>query len=139
MSSEPSLGFMIAATSTKLKNNLAKSLKPYNVTSDQWALLVALWNCDGISQKELSERSYKDQPTTTRMLDILEKRKLIYRKINPEDRRSFLIFLTSEGQNIKEPLSKLARRALATALKGFSEQDKTQLRNLLNKIMDNLD
>lgn len=139
MTAEPSLGFIISATNTKLKNNLSKALKDYNVTPDQWALLVELWKCDKITQKELSERSYKDQPTTTRMLDLLEKRKLIYRKCNPEDRRSFLIFLTPEGQNIKEPLTKLACKALAEALQGFSEQEKTQLKNLLYKIMDNLD
>ena len=138
MNSGRSLGFVISATNTKMKNHLAKALKPYNVTPEQWALLIQLWERDGITQKELSEKSLKDQPTTTRILDKLEKRGLIRRQANSEDRRVFLIYLTSEGLNIRAPLTGLARQALAEALQGFSEQDQTQLRNLLNKIIDNL-
>lgn len=133
------MGFIISVTNTKMKNNLAKALKPYHVTPEQWALLIHLWERDGITQKELSEKSLKDQPTTTRILDKLEKRELIRRQANPEDRRAFLIYLTKEGREIRAPLTSLARQALTEALQGFSEQDRTQLRNLLYRIIDNLD
>lgn len=139
MYSGRSLGFIINATNTKMKNHLAKALKPYNVTPEQWALLIQLWEQEGITQKELSKKSLKDQPTTTRILDKLEKRGLIRRQANPEDRRAFLIYLTNEGRNMKAPLTGLARQALAEALRGFTDQDQTQLRNLLNRIIDNLD
>ncbi|MBK5262088.1 MAG: MarR family transcriptional regulator, partial [Peptostreptococcaceae bacterium] len=71
---EQNLGFIISRTNTKIKNNLAKALKPYNITHEQWPLLKWLWVQDGISQKELSEKSFKDQPTTARILDKLEQR-----------------------------------------------------------------
>jgi len=122
-----------------MKNTLAKALKPYNITHEQWPLLIRLWIKDGISQKELSEKSFKDQPTTTRILDKLDRRGLIRRQANSADRRISLIYLTKEGQEIKDPLIPLARQALEQALEGLSEQEQTQLKNLLNRIGNNLD
>lgn len=139
MSFEQSLGFIISRTHAKMKNNLTKTLKPYNVTPEQWAVLNRLWEQDGISQKELSEKSLKDQPTTTRILDKLEQRGLIRRQANPEDRRAFLIYLTNEGRDIRYPLINLARQALAQSLKGLSKEEQAELKNLLNRITDNLD
>lgn len=139
MNFEESLGFIIGRTNIKMKNNLAKALKPYDVTPEQWALLNRLWIQDGISQKELSEKSLKDQPTTTRILDKLEQRGLIRRQASPEDRRAFLIYLTGEGRDIKTSLVNNAYQALAEALKGLSGQEQEQLKNLLNRISNNLD
>ena len=98
-----------------------------------------MWVQDGISQKELSEKSFKDQPTTTRILDKLERRGLIRRQADSEDRRVSLIYLTSEGQEIKGPLISLARQAMDQALQGLAEQEQEQLKNLLGRISDNLD
>lgn len=136
---EESLGFIISRTHIKMKNNLTKALKPYDVTTEQWALLNRLWVQDGISQKELSDKSLKDQPTTTRILDKLEQHGLIERQSNPEDRRAFLIYLTREGRAIKDSLVSAACQALGHSLKGFTEQDKSTLKHLLTRITDNLD
>lgn len=133
------LGFLLSKTNSKMKNNLARALKPYNVTHEQWPLLKWLWEQDGISQKVLSEKSLKDQPTTTRILDKLERRGLICRQADPKDRRVSLIYLTPEGREIRDPLIELAHQALEQALAGLSEQERTQLKNLLNRISDNLD
>lgn len=122
-----------------MKNNLAKALKPYNVTHEQWPLLKWLWVKDGISQKELSETSFKDQSTITRILDKLERRGLIRRQADSTDRRVSLIYLTTEGLKIRESLTLLAQQALEQALQGLSEQEKVQLKNLLNRISDNLE
>lgn len=138
MQFDRSLGFVIGETSAKMKNNLAKALKPYNVTPEQWVLLVHLWDDDGITQKELAEKSNKDQPTTTRILDKLEKRGLLYRTADPNDRRAFLIYLTNEGKDAKEPLTGLARKALAIALHGLSNEEQELLRGLLKRIINNL-
>ena len=135
---EQNLGFIISRTNTKIKNNLAKALKPYNITHEQWPLLKWLWIQDGISQKELSEKSFKDQPTTARILDKLERRGLIRRQADAEDRRVTLIYLTSKGQEIKDPLIPLALQSLEHALQGLSEQEQDELKNLLNRIEDNL-
>ena len=68
-----SLGYIINRTALRLKNELHKGLRLFNVTPDQWGLLAQLLEVDGISQRELAEKAGKDQPTITRILDLLEK------------------------------------------------------------------
>ncbi|KGK87813.1 transcriptional regulator [Desulfosporosinus sp. HMP52] len=136
---EENLGFIIGKTNSKMKNNLARAFKPYNVTHEQWPLLKWLWVEDGISQRELAERSYKDQPTITRILDKLEQRGLIRRQADSGDRRVSLIYLTKEGQEIEASLKPLARKALEHALRGLSEEERSQLTNLMNRISANID
>ncbi|MFB6468284.1 MarR family winged helix-turn-helix transcriptional regulator [Cytobacillus sp. Hz8] len=138
MSCNHSLGFIVSLTSLKMKNNLARELEPFHVTPDQWALLQRLWEQDGITQKELADKCFKDQPTTTRILNKLEGKGLIKRLADQNDRRAFLIYLTSEGRRMKDPLKVSVQRALEKALSGFSESEKTELRGLLSRIINNL-
>ncbi|NLI92842.1 MAG: MarR family transcriptional regulator [Peptococcaceae bacterium] len=136
MSFEDSLGFLIGRTNAKLKSNLNNAIKPYHVTVEQWAILNRLWEEDGISQKALSEKSLKDQPTITRILDKLEKRGLLKREIDIEDRRAFLINLTPEGWDLKRPLNEIARKTMISSFKNISPEEQELLKKLLNKIFN---
>lgn len=136
---DESLGYLLSRTNTKLKNELLQRFKAYDVTPEQWALLNGLWEKDGISPKELSERTSKDQPTTVRILAKLEKKEFVFRRANPEDNRASLIFLTDKGRNTREKLVPLALGVLDKALAGI-EQDKIyELKILLNKIYQNIE
>lgn len=132
------LGFILNVTNSRLKNEFCRNLKPYEITPEQWGLINILYKGDGISQKELAEKSFKDQPTTARILDILEAKGLINRSISPEDRRTFLVLLTDEGRNLREKLLPIAQKTLRKALKGFKEEEIQQLKNWLILIYNNL-
>ncbi len=136
---DKSLGYIISKTSHKLKNDLTKGLSAYDVTTEQWALLTRLWEHDGISQRELSERLYKDQPTITRILDKLEQKGLVVRRAAPGDRRCFLVCLTEAGKQMKDILVPAANNSLDRALKGFTQEEQEQLRVLLDRIWHNLE
>lgn len=136
---EESLGFIISRTNQKLSNYLTRKFKPYDITPEQWGLLNRLWEKDGISQKELSEITMKDQTTVTRILDKLERKGLIKRQTCPNDRRSFLIFLTDTGRNLEDQLVPIAYEVLDEALQGISEKEIKQLKVLLNRIFINVD
>ncbi len=136
---EDSLGFLISRTSLKMKNNLQHGLKPFDITSEQWGILNRLWEKDGVSQRAISEKSCKDQANITRILDKLEEKKLIERHPDPDDRRAFLIYLTEEGKGLKKTLIPVAQAALKKALVGITEDEQRLLKELLNRIYDNLD
>jgi len=126
-------------THRKLSNFLTRKFKPYDITPEQWGVLNRLWEKDGISQKEISLITIKDQTTLTRILDKLESKGLIKRQTSPDDRRSFLIFLTDAGRNLEDKLVPIASEALDEALQGLSEEEIKQLKVLLNKIFMNVD
>ena len=72
-------------------------LKGYDVTTEQWSVLFHIYSHEGMNQREIASKAFKDQPTTTRIIDMLEKKGLVVRKPNPADRRAYELFLTDEG------------------------------------------
>jgi len=82
----------------------------------------------------LTEELGLRQPTTVSAMDTLEKRSLVRRAPNPNDRRSTLIFLTDAGRSIKAKLLPYADEANTLALKDLSAAEIGTLRKLLLKI-----
>jgi len=134
-----SLGFILNRTNIKMKNTLLHKFKDYDITPEQWAVLNRLWVGDGISPKELAELTYKDQPTTVRILAKLENKSYIYREVNPQDSRSFLIYLTPKGKNVQDALIPLALAALEKATSGIDPDQLETVKSVLNKIYKNLE
>jgi DNA-binding MarR family transcriptional regulator len=132
------LGFIICHADLKMKNNLMRKIKSFDITTEQWMIMNRLFEEGGISQKELSERTLKDQGALTRTLDIMEKKGLVKRQINPDDRRSFLIYLTDEGQDVRVQIVPIAEQCIEDAVKGFTEEEVDTLTTLLKRVIFNL-
>lgn len=133
------LGYVINKTALALKNELGRRFKPYDITVEQWRVLNRLWEKDGLTQKELAEQIFKDQPNTTRILDKLQNKGIIRREASPDDRRAFIINLTDEGRMLREQLLPVARRMGEDVFTGISEEEQQLLKVLLNKICANID
>lgn len=136
---DESLGFIINRTNTRLKNEFHKNLRHYGITPEQWGLLGRLWETKGITQKELARLSSKDQPTTARILDKLERKGLVRREANPDDRRTFLIYLTEQGRGLQDKLVPIAVHTLQKAFYGFNDKEIKQLKVWLNRVYENLE
>ncbi|SMD13361.1 DNA-binding transcriptional regulator, MarR family [Desulfocicer vacuolatum DSM 3385] len=132
-----SIGFILNRTATAVKKEFTKRLKPYDITPEQWSILNRLGEQDGVTQKKLSDRTYKDQPNTTRILDKLEKKGLIRRADNPEDRRAFIIFITDKGKDARKKITPITAQLNADASQGLNENDLNNLLTLLNKVYTN--
>lgn len=136
---DESLGFIIYKTHLKLKSHLNQLFKPFDITTEQWGILARLWEQDGVAQKDLAEKTHKDQPNVTRILDKLEQKGLIRRELNPGDRRAFSVFLTKEGFSLKSHLVPLAENSMEKALQGFNPEEIQILKASLNRIFDNIE
>lgn len=93
-------GFLMGLTYRKLLALFHQRLAPHDITPEQWSALNQIDKAQGLIQKEIAERTGKDKPTTTRILDLLEKKGLIYRKTGKTDRRSLLVYSTEQGRAI---------------------------------------
>ena len=133
-----SLGFIMNRTNNKLKNTLIQIFKPYDVTPEQWVILKRLWQQEGITPKYIAELTFKDQPTVVRILEKLERKGFIFKEINLEDSRSYLIYLTESGRELKNVLIPLAEEKQKDALNGLDKKDIEKLFQMLNKIYENL-
>lgn len=132
------LGFHIHKTSSLLKNELGRRLKPFGITVEQWRVLKRLWQEDGLSQKELADQILKDQPNTARILDKLQCKGIIKRVASPADRRCFMIFLTEEGRGLRERLLPVAATLSGEAFASLNEAQQGQLEEFLRQICANI-
>lgn len=135
---DDSIGFWINVVAGKMKNELNRSISKYNITAEQWAVLSRLWEEQGVTQKDLAERTGKDQPNTGRILDKLEKKGLVNRVPDTQDRRIVLVFLTDTGWELKEKLIPIATDVLIRAQRGIDGKDITYLKQILEKISRNI-
>lgn len=135
---ENSLGFIINKLNTKLKNELFKRLKKYNVTPEQWSVLNCLWTREGITPKELADKIYKDKPNTNRILEKLEAKELVVRKPHPTDKRAYEIFLTEAGWALKDELIATVDHLLDQLTTGIGKSKVEEVKALLNQMFENL-
>jgi DNA-binding MarR family transcriptional regulator len=80
----------------------------------------------------------RDKSSMTYLLDNLVKRKLVKRVEDDNDRRNKMIYLTKEGNNLREQLNPWVAEVYEMASEGV---DVNQLQNgilLLNELINNL-
>jgi len=133
-----SAGFLVRDSHLQFARALRARLKPHKVTPGQWFFLRALWEEEGLSQRELSRRVGTTEPTTVSALRLLERNGLIRRRRNDNDRRTINVFLTENGSELKQELLPYALEVNSVATAGLSPAEMAQLRAILTKIRDNL-
>jgi DNA-binding MarR family transcriptional regulator len=140
ISLKDSLGFIIYRTALALKSALQRSFKEhgYEITGEQWAIIRHLWQADGLSQREIAEQTAKDKPNITRMLDALEKKRLIFRQPDPRDRRKYCIYLTKEGRQLHDRLIPLTQELRRRVTHNLDPRELDLIKATLNKIYQNI-
>jgi len=136
---EETLDQIISTTVQNIKNSLFREFKAknHNITTEQWSVLAKLHHEDGIYQKQIADSLIKDKPTTTRILDLLEKKNLIIRIADDKDRRRFRIYLTQDGKNtVREliPIAKSFQERLKSNISGQELEFFVEILKKLNKI-----
>ena len=132
--------FITGMASTALARRLQKNFKQagIEITIEQWSVLYHLWKEDGISQQELCNRTFRDKPSITRLVDNLEKLKLVKRVASKDDRRINLIYLTEAAQQLQETTMEMANQTLNEALAGVNPADIELCKSVLAMVYENL-
>ncbi|MGN6298093.1 MAG: MarR family winged helix-turn-helix transcriptional regulator [Ginsengibacter sp.] len=132
--------FITGKASTAVARRLQKNFKDagIEITIEQWSVLYHLWKQDGQSQQQLCEATFRDKPSITRLVDNLEKSKLVKRVASKNDRRSNLIFLTKEAKNLEQKTMEVANRTLNEALEGVTNGQIEIAKEVLQIVYENL-
>jgi DNA-binding MarR family transcriptional regulator len=114
--------FITGKASTAIARRLQKNFKQsgLDITIEQWSVLYQLWKQDGQRQQQLCDATFRDKPGITRLVDNLEKLKLVKRVPSKNDRRINLIYLTKEAMQLQEKTMELANQTLNEALNGVT-------------------
>jgi DNA-binding MarR family transcriptional regulator len=132
--------FITGKASTALARRLQKNFKQngVDITIEQWSVLYHLWKQDGLSQQELCNATFRDKPSITRLVDNLEKLKLVRRVSSREDRRMNLIYLTETAKRMQDQTMELANQTLNEALVDVDPGDIDMCKQVLQQVYDNL-
>jgi DNA-binding MarR family transcriptional regulator len=132
--------FLLDRTARKVKQYAKQRFRElgWSITVDQWALLKQLYDQGPQNQRALGDKTFKDNPTITRILDLLVEKQLIERKSHPDDRRSFLIGLTAKGDQLVNECLPEVQKIRMKAWDNLSEQDFKEFKRILDSIYQNL-
>lgn len=136
-----SYSFLLDRTARRVKQYAQQKFNEleFNVTVDQWLVLKHLYEHECTKQNELAELLNKDNPTLTRIIDLLCEKELTVRNAHPTDRRSFHVTLTRKGKNKVEQMRPRIRKIRLKAWEGLSNNDFEHFKKVLNTIYKNLE
>jgi DNA-binding MarR family transcriptional regulator len=129
-------GMASTAVARRLQKNFR--LAGLEITIEQWSVLYHLWKQDALSQQELCNRTFRDKPSITRLIDNLEKQKLVKRMPSKEDRRINLVCLTEPAKLLQDKTIELANQTMDEALVGVNKNEIEIVKLVFQKVYDNL-
>src|SRR3954451_5395534 len=100
MASGHDLAKRLRAAYLALHRRTNAALSESGVTADQFVLLTALAEGDGVTQKDLVGRTGSDPNTMSEMLARLEKKGVVARERHSEDGRARIVTLTRRGRQV---------------------------------------
>lgn len=134
-----SIGAAVRQTHRCFIQELQEYLLPHAITPGMWYFFRVLWEEEGLTQRELSERSGTMDPTTVEQLRNMEKLGLIERRRSEADKRKMHVFLTPKGRALKAELLPFAAEVNVAATAGLTDGEIGFLRFVLAKIRGNLE
>ena len=109
-----------------------------NLTPEQWSLLVELWKSERLSPSKLAERTGRDRPSTSRLIESLNKQGLVQRQYSSEDRRAYQVTLTEAGRDCHAKLLPIYNDIIKQTVKGFTQAQQKELSENLKQLYFNI-
>jgi DNA-binding MarR family transcriptional regulator len=135
-SSDPTagLGFLLAQVGAHAAARFAEHLAPLKLTPPHAGILRVIGQADGLSQQALGEKLGMFPSRLVLVLDELEQRKLVERRDNPADRRSYALYLTEAGRESLEQIGRIAREHQDSLCAALDESEQARLTDFLTRI-----
>lgn len=124
----------IMRTSNVLVADLKDTLKPYDINTTEFSIMEFLYHKGEQTIQQIRERTLIASGSATYVVDNLEKKGYVVRKIFAEDKRICFVDLTDAGKNLIKTIFPIHSEKTKKLFKDFDEQQLNELRKLLLKI-----
>ncbi len=137
---EQAYGFQIVRMARLLRVHFTRFAESagFDVTQEQWLILNKLAQTPGVSQLGLADSLIHDKPNITRILAGLEKKKLVQRRVDLNDKRVMRVSLTKAGQSLHDDFSRLVTSERDRVHAGLQEKDFENLMHVVNTLEKNI-
>ncbi len=133
-----SIGYLLRDTYQYFSKSLEQKIAPSGVTLGQWYFLRELWEEDGLSQRELANRTSRMESTTVVAINGLVKSGLAKRVRDKKDKRKYRIRLTKKGLGLKNELLPYAKAVNAEAATDLSAEEIALFRDIISRMKKGL-
>lgn len=120
---------LLGTTIGKLRNKLHRLMKQryaaeanIKLTVEEFILLTMIRAKTDQILQNIAIATGKNKSVVMRMIDSLEKKGLVKRTVNPEDRRENLLNITDMGEQVVAEYHKIEKKLSCELLKGIPEE-----------------
>ena len=129
---------LVKDATRSFQRSLQMRLARFDVPFGHWTFLRALWERDGLTQKQLSDEVGVMEPTTLMAVRAMEARGWVERRQRADNRKNVHIYLTDAGRALKDVLVPLAEEVNASGAKGLTADEIAVARRVLLTMITNL-
>jgi DNA-binding MarR family transcriptional regulator len=131
---EDCICFRLGALSRKITRTYKDSLASIGLTHGQFFLLIALYEENGLLPSRLADKVSLDRPTTTGLLDRLERDGWIERRFDLSDRRTVRVYLTPKALEQRSDILNTYEKINGHYLEKYSNEEWLLLHSLLERL-----
>lgn len=123
----------------KLVKRINRIVEPYELNRGELTILATLMEKgDGFAQKEILADLPISKSTMSNTIDNLVEKGYLRKEEDPEDKRVTVIYLTEKGEEAESTVREIDKKVVEMMLKRFSESEKEELTEYLEKLLKNL-
>lgn len=130
------LCFALYACAKEVTRIYKPFLDKFGITYTQYITLLALWEEDNITVKELGKKLHLDSGTLTPLLKKLENMEILKRIRDTEDERNVYVKLSEKGMKMKDEALEIPGKVFCST--GMSMEEVLDLREKLKLLLNNL-
>jgi len=124
-------------TSTYIKNMMSKTLKPFDLSSEQFNILRILRGAgDWTAMNVVKDRMVEKSPNATRLADKLINKELIERERCDSDRRVVFVKISTKGLELLTEIDQLSNEEFESFLDGITNKEAIAFSAILDKMRD---
>ena len=130
--------YLLAASSDAANAQFHVIVRDNGLRVPEWRVIACLYDQDGLMTTKLAEYALIEQSRLTRILDQMDQKDWVERRIDHEDRRRVRVYLTEMGTGIAQTLVAEAKTYEAKLLSILKDTDAARLKPALQALLANL-
>ncbi|ALG71953.1 transcriptional regulator [Azospirillum thiophilum] len=128
------VGYNLRKAQVAVFQSFQTAVAPHDITPGQFGVLIMIRENEGLSQSDLGTAVGIDRSTMVAVIDRLESRGLVVRAPSPNDRRSYALRLSPEGQSLMDDLIPRVQAHDQGMVKDLSPEEQVQFIDFLRRV-----
>jgi DNA-binding MarR family transcriptional regulator len=138
MKKENVLGYMFSRGSRCYKKAVSQEMEKFDLTTVQCGIIRILKNYGTMTQAEIAEAYASDRATIGSVIQKLQEKNYLEKKLSGNDRRAYVVSLTPKARKIADEMEEISDSIEKKALEGLKQEEIQTFYKVLDTIYKNL-